>query len=120
MLYGGAGDDSLTGELDFAFDLLVGGDGQDSLDGASGLGDADHLYGGSGDDSYWVDSPADLVFEFSDDGIDTVYADIVGAGFYLYANIENLILLGATAFRRRRRAGQRADRQRCAKLAARR
>ena len=86
----------------------------------AGLANADHLYGGSGDDSYWVDSPADLVFELPDDGISTVYADIVGAGFYLYANIENLILLECHSLRRRQRAGQRADRQRCAKLAARR
>ena len=34
--------------------------------------------------SIYVDTPADLVFEFAGEGIDTVFADIRGAGYYLY------------------------------------
>ncbi|MDB5373419.1 MAG: hypothetical protein JWP04_2061 [Belnapia sp.] len=98
QLYGEAGDDSLTGGPDFVFDLLVGGDGRDTLDGASGFGDFDYLYGGAGDDTFRVDTPADLVFEFASEGYDTVFADIIGSGYYLYAEIEALVLLGTTPF----------------------
>ncbi|MDB5371725.1 MAG: alkaline phosphatase, partial [Belnapia sp.] len=98
QLYGETGDDSLTGGPDFVFDLLVGGDGRDTLDGASGFGDFDYLYGGAGDDIFRVDTPADLVFEFTGEGYDTVFADIIGSGYYLYAEIEALVLLGTTPF----------------------
>jgi Ca2+-binding RTX toxin-like protein len=62
--------------------------------------DYDLLDGGSGDDVYLVDTGADLTFEAVGGGIDTVIADIpvAGAGVYLYANVENLILQGTTAF----------------------
>jgi Ca2+-binding RTX toxin-like protein len=98
VLYGEAGDDSLVGGADFVFDLLVGGEGQDTLDGASGLGDFNYLYGGDGDDVFHVDTPHDLVFEFAGEGNDTVFADISGAGYYLYQEIESLTLLGTTPF----------------------
>lgn len=98
-LYGEAGDDFLDGGFgDFATDILVGGDGNDRLGGASGLGDYDLLYGGAGDDQYIVDSPDDLTFEDAGGGTDSVVADITGAGYYLYANVENLTLTGNTAF----------------------
>jgi Ca2+-binding RTX toxin-like protein len=98
VLYGEDGDDSLTGGGDYVFDMLVGGAGNDTLDGASGHADFDYLYGGTGDDVFHVDSPADLVFEFAGEGHDTVFADIIGAGYYLYQEIENLTLLGNTPF----------------------
>lgn len=98
QLYGEEGDDSLVGGSDFVFDLLVGGAGNDTLDGASGLAEYDHLYGNAGDDLFLVDSPADLVFEQAGEGNDTVMAGITGAGFYLYGNIEALVLTGATPF----------------------
>jgi Ca2+-binding RTX toxin-like protein len=112
-LYGGAGDDHLIGhreyirdqitgldtvQSDFSTDILVGGDGNDILDGASGLGDYDLMDGGAGDDAYYVDTPADLTFEAVGGGADTVYANIKGAGYYLYANVENLVLQGNTPF----------------------
>jgi Ca2+-binding RTX toxin-like protein len=97
-LYGGDGNDTLIGGPDFATDILVGGAGNDTLYGNSGLGDYDRLYGNTGDDTYYVDTPADLVFEQPGEGNDTVYADIKGAGYYLYDNIENLILLNDTPF----------------------
>jgi Ca2+-binding RTX toxin-like protein len=78
--------------------MLVGGPGYDTLDGASGFGEYDYLYGGPGDDVFYVDTPADLVFEFPDEGHDTVYTNIIGAGYYLYGDIEVLILLGTTPF----------------------
>lgn len=98
-IYGEGGNDSLIGgNGDFKADILVGGDGNDTLDGASGLGDQDFLYGEAGDDVFNVDTPFDLTFEAAGEGTDTVTANIAGAGYYLYANVENLILAGSTPF----------------------
>ncbi len=97
-LYGESGDDSLIGGYDFVTDILVGGDGDDTLDGVSSFGDYDLMDGGGGNDSYRVDTPADLTFEAPDGGIDTVYAVISGAGYYLYPNVENLVLDSPTPF----------------------
>ena len=97
-VYGLDGDDTLVGGSDFQTDILVGGNGNDVLHGDSGLGDYDLMNGGPGDDSYYVDTPADLTFEAAGEGTDTVYANIVGAGYYLYAFTENLVLLGQTPF----------------------
>jgi Ca2+-binding RTX toxin-like protein len=97
-LYGEAGNDQLHGGYSFDTDILVGGEGTDSLNGQSGLGDYDLMNGGAGDDVYSVDTPADLTFEAANEGIDTVIADIAGAGYYLYPHIENLALTGDTPF----------------------
>ncbi|KPF73321.1 hypothetical protein IP88_09495 [alpha proteobacterium AAP81b] len=98
LLYGEDGNDSLTGGGDFVFDQLVGGAGDDILRGDSGLGDFDYLFGNTGKDSFYVDTPFDLVFEQAREGTDTVFADIIGTGYYLYENIENLVLVGTTSF----------------------
>jgi Ca2+-binding RTX toxin-like protein len=97
-LYGEDGNDTLIGGSDFQTDILVGGNGNDILHGDSGLGDYDLMDGGAGDDAYYVDTPADLTFEAVNGGIDTVYANISGAGYYLYANVENLVLQGTTPY----------------------
>lgn len=97
-LYGEDGDDRLIGGSDFATDIVVGGAGNDLLFADSGLGDYDLLDGGAGDDGYYVDTPDDLTFEATNGGTDTVYATIIGAGYYLYANVENLELGGETPF----------------------
>jgi Ca2+-binding RTX toxin-like protein len=97
-LYGEDGDDILIGGSGFHTDILVGGAGNDILRGDSGLGDYDRMDGGAGDDSYYVDTPDDLTFEAANGGTDTVYATINGAGYYLYANVENLVLGGNTPF----------------------
>jgi Ca2+-binding RTX toxin-like protein len=98
-IYGEDGNDSLIGgDNDFSTDILVGGAGNDTLDGDSGLGDYDIMNGGAGNDVYLVDTPADLTFEGADEGIDTVIANIDGAGYYLYAFVENLTLQGTTPF----------------------
>jgi Ca2+-binding RTX toxin-like protein len=97
-LYGEDGSDTLYGGDSFDTDILVGGSGDDFLRAASGLGDYDLIDGGAGNDRYWVDTPNDLTFEAVGGGTDTVYADIVGAGYYLYANTENLVLEGNTPF----------------------
>ncbi len=97
-LYGEDGNDTLVGGSDFTTDILVGGAGDDILFGNSGLGDYDLMDGGSGNDRYVVDTPADLTFEAANGGVDTVFADIKGAGYYLYANVENLVLQGSTPY----------------------
>lgn len=97
-LYGEDGDDILVGGASWSTDILVGGAGNDTLRGDSGQGDYDLMDGGSGDDLYYVDTPDDLTFEAANGGTDTVYAAINGAGYYLYPNVENLILGGNTPF----------------------
>jgi serralysin len=97
-MYGEAGNDTLNGGSSFDTDIMVGGADDDALFGNSGLGDFDFMYGNQGDDIFYVDTPADLVFEQSGEGHDTVYANIAGAGFYLYDHIEDLILEGNTPF----------------------
>lgn len=103
-IYGEDGDDMLSGDggggapNDFQTDILVGGNGNDRLYGDSGLGDYDLLDGGPGNDTYYVDTPDDLTFEAVNEGIDTIVANIVGAGYYLYANVENLTLEGSTPY----------------------
>jgi Ca2+-binding RTX toxin-like protein len=97
-LYGQDGSDTLIGGASFSTDILVGGIGNDALYGNSGLGDYDLMDGGEGDDAYFVDTPDDLTFEAVGGGTDTVYANIAGAGYYLYANTENLVLTGNTPF----------------------
>ncbi len=99
-IYGEDGDDVLEGGIGFVTDILVGGAGDDILYGDSGEQDYDLMDGGSGNDTYYVDTGADLTFEAANGGTDTVIADIAGAGngLYLYANVENLILRGTTAF----------------------
>jgi Ca2+-binding RTX toxin-like protein len=83
---------------DFVTDILVGGAGNDTIYGNSGLGEYDRLYGNAGDDMFFVDTPDDLVFEQAGEGDDRVVADIHGAGYYLYDNIESLVLFGETPF----------------------
>lgn len=98
-IYGGDGDDILNGGFGFHTDILVGGDGNDQLNGStSGFGDYDLMDGGAGDDTYIVDTPDDLTFEAVGGGIDTVIAQIDGGGYYLYANVDNLVLNGNTVF----------------------
>ncbi|APZ99078.1 hypothetical protein BWQ93_11690 [Sphingopyxis sp. QXT-31] len=97
-LYGEDGDDQLYAGNDFATDILVGGAGNDTLVGQSGKGDYDLMDGGAGDDRYFVDTPDDLTFEAANGGTDSVYANINGAGYYLYANTENLYIEGKTSF----------------------
>lgn len=85
---------------EFVTDILVGGAGNDTLHADNGLGDYDLIDGGPGDDIYWVDTGDDLTFEAAGGGTDIVHADVrvANAGVYLYANVENLVLVGTTAF----------------------
>ncbi|PKB24838.1 hemolysin type calcium-binding protein [Novosphingobium kunmingense] len=97
-LYGEDGNDQLDGGNDFATDILVGGAGQDVIYANSGLGDYDILNGGADSDTYFVDTPDDIIYEAAGEGRDRVVADIVGAGYYLWANVEDCTLVGTTPF----------------------
>ncbi len=94
LLSGGAGDDTLVGGG--GVDRLLGGKGDDALDGASGLGEMDWLAGGAGNDTFKVDSAADVVVEAPGEGIDTLLADMPGGICTLPAHVEALVLLGTT------------------------
>lgn len=69
-------------------DTIRGGSGNDYLDGGAGY---DLLAGGAGDDSYIVDNVADRVYEYANQGYDTVYASIT---YTLPPNVEALHLGG--------------------------
>jgi Ca2+-binding RTX toxin-like protein len=77
--------------------VLTGNDGSNVLDG--GAGD-DTLAGGLGDDTYVLSAATDVVIEAAGGGIDTVRLAYVPAGpvdIAAFANVENLVLLGAAA-----------------------
>ena len=93
-IYGEDGNDSISGGSDFQTDILVGGAGNDTIDGGPAW---DQMYGNAGDDTYYVSQQVDWCFEQPNEGNDTVIADSPN-GFYLYANIEKLVLVGTTPF----------------------
>lgn len=87
-LDGGDGADWLDGGADN--DLLSGGSGNDYLNGGTGI---DFMHGNAGDDRYTVDNTADVVSEYSNDGIDSVFASVT---YSLTNNVENLTLTGSS------------------------
>lgn len=72
---------------------LTGNEADNRLDGKQG---SDVLIGGAGDDTYFIDSLADSVVEFSNDGNDSVYVNINKSNFTyaLPENVETLNLGG--------------------------
>jgi Ca2+-binding RTX toxin-like protein len=73
-------------------DYLIGGDGNDTLIDGNGL---NTLQGGKGNDIYAVQSNADTVFEFANEGTDQVQTFL--ASYTLSANVENLTFVGTNA-----------------------
>ncbi|MDD1444150.1 calcium-binding protein, partial [Dolichospermum sp. ST_sed3] len=69
-------------------DVLSGDNGDDYLNGGAGI---DALIGGRGNDTYVVDNLGDIVYEFLNNGIDTIQSSVT---WTLKANLENLILIG--------------------------
>jgi Ca2+-binding RTX toxin-like protein len=84
---GNASDNWLRGNS--GNNALNGGAGNDSLDG---LGGADTMAGGLGDDSYTLDSLADVVIERPGEGGDTVHAAF---SYVLGSDVEVLNVTGA-------------------------
>ena len=93
-IYGEDGNDSIYGGSDFQTDILVGGAGNDTIDGGPAW---DLMYGNAGDDTFYASQQADWVFENANEGYDTVIADSPN-GYYLFANVEALTLIGTTPF----------------------
>jgi Ca2+-binding RTX toxin-like protein len=87
-VYGNGGKDHLNGAG--ANDTIYGGADNDYLDGGQG---ADFVYGGTGDDTYYLQYDLDTITEYTNEGIDTVYAWF---DHQLAAHVENLQLV-ATA-----------------------
>ncbi len=107
IYYGGRGNDILIGGSDD--ELMLGGSGNDTLSGFGGedrlFGDAGDdnlfgdrssffssltkLYGGLGNDTYFIKFKNDEVIENKDEGNDTVESDI---SYTLPADVENLTL----------------------------
>jgi Ca2+-binding RTX toxin-like protein len=86
---GNALNNSITGNA--ADNVLTGGLGNDTLNGG---GCADTMIGGLGNDSYYVDSTADIITENLNEGTDSVFSII---DYTLGDNLENLTLTETTA-----------------------
>jgi trimeric autotransporter adhesin len=71
--------------------ILTGGGGNDTLDGGTGV---DSMAGGTGDDTYIIEVAGENVTENASEGTDTAQASVT---YTLAANVENLVLTGATA-----------------------
>ncbi len=69
--------------------VLIGNIGDNILQGEAGN---DTMQGGMGDDTYYVDSVNDIVIENANEGIDTIYVDLLYSkySYTLEANQENL------------------------------
>lgn len=91
-----------VGAIDFtaignaSSNTLKGGDGNDNLDGMGGF---DGMYGGKGDDIFYVDHVGDGVGENPGEGNDTIYTTL-NSYKLTYSQVENLIYNGPanTAF----------------------
>ena len=83
------GGDNINGTGNELNNTILGNSGNNILDG---LGGADDMTGGLGNDTYYVNDPGDRVTEALDEGIDEVISTI---SYTLGANLENLTLDGA-------------------------
>ncbi|HYC73632.1 Ig-like domain-containing protein, partial [Brevundimonas sp.] len=91
-MFGTAFGDEITGGTDR--DILVGQAGNDRL--AGGLGAANELYGGLGDDTFVVEAAGDTIIENADAGFDTVETAL--ATYTLRTHVEGLTYIGSGAF----------------------
>lgn len=91
-IYGASGNDYIFG--DAGLDAIYGGDGDDVLS-ARQEGD-DQLFGGNGNDLYYVIRTTDSITEGFNQGIDTVDSTVTYNLSQINANLENLVLTGAT------------------------
>jgi Ca2+-binding RTX toxin-like protein len=82
---------ALRGTGNAAANQLVGNDGDNVL---NGLGGADEMIGGAGNDTYVVDTVNDRVVEAAGAGTDTVQASV---SVTLASEVENLLLTGSAA-----------------------
>ncbi len=91
-IYGGSGNDYIFGEE--GLDVIYGGDGNDVL--SAHQGGNDQLFGGNGNDLYYVIRTTDSITEGFNQGIDTVSSSVTYDLSQSNADLENLVLTGAT------------------------
>jgi Ca2+-binding RTX toxin-like protein len=95
LTYAGAGNFAGTGNA--RANVIVGGAGNDTLDGGTNITGVDKLFGGAGNDIYIVRNLGDLAAgETAGGGTDTVLAVI--NSYTLGANVENMTFIGSGAF----------------------
>lgn len=82
---------NLEGKGNSLANTLVGNDGDNLL---NGLGGADTMIGGKGNDTYVVDNIGDVIIELGAQGTDTVRSAV---SYTLSANVENLTLTGTSS-----------------------
>ena len=75
---------------------IVGNSGDNILDGGGGK---DQLVGGAGNDTYIIDGKEDVVTEYLNGGIDTIFANFTIFLDTVYTNFENATLTGNEDFR---------------------
>ena len=98
-IWGLGGDDTLFGLA--GNDLIFGGLGNDFSDGGTG---ADEMWDSEGgDDTYVVDNAGDQVFEFANQGVDTILTSLATyalgpAGEFDSGHVENLTYTGTSDF----------------------
>ncbi|WP_308311328.1 calcium-binding protein [Shinella sp. CPCC 101442] len=83
-----SGSKNIDGTGDNLVNRITGNSGNNVLDG---LGGADTLIGGKGNDSYYVDISGDKITELAGEGVDTVYSEV---SYALSGSLENLTLIG--------------------------
>ncbi len=88
-----SGNASFTGTGNTLANVMVGGAGNDTLDGRTG---ADHMSAAGGDDIYVVDNVGDVVNESSQGGTDTVRTTLLS--YTLGSEVENLVFIGSGSF----------------------
>ncbi|MCE1037109.1 heme peroxidase [Pseudomonas monteilii] len=91
LTYIGVGD--FTGAGNTLDNIIIGGAGNDVLNGLEGV---DRLVGGLGNDTYVVDNAGDRVIESAGAGTDAVRTAL--ASYTLSANVENLTYIGVGDF----------------------
>ena len=90
------GSASFVGTGNSLVNVITGSVGNDTLDGGANAAGVDTLIGGTGNDTYVVNSAGDVVTEATGAGTDTERTAL--ASLTLAANVENLTYTGAAAF----------------------
>ncbi|MFK3771356.1 beta strand repeat-containing protein [Pseudomonas sp. NPDC089406] len=74
--------------------ILIGNDGNNTLDGGLNSSGFDTLRGGKGNDTYVLHNAGDVVEELANEGIDTLVSNTLDIELAGYANVENVTLTG--------------------------
>jgi Ca2+-binding RTX toxin-like protein len=97
LILTGTGNFNLTGNT--VDNILTGNNGNNIINGLAG---ADIMAGRGGDDIFYVDNAGDTVIENTGEGTDTVIASL---SYTLSAEVENIVLAGASAINATGNAG---------------